>query len=294
MILLTGGTGYIGNKLLEKLMANDLPIRLMYRSKVSGQRNYPYTVQPIPGNLKDRRSLAEAARDCAGIVHLASPMSLSFLKTVREEVIGTYTLLKNWRRGPFIFASSMSVYRPCPHPIVENHAKFCFGNSYAMGKIICEKLVRRRAQVIGRPFVIVRIPHVFDTDALPPSTLLHWITAKALAHEDFILPLKYIDNKLDYGTSWISREDLSQFILKAILSPRKGCFNVASGFISWVDLIESVISSTKSGSRLHFQRHTGGNLFYRLKRSELSVDKVKADYGFSPRSHLGWEALSVH
>ena len=70
MILVTGGTGFIGSHLLEKLSALGEPARCLLRRQVRPRR-LPAGIEAAYGDLTSGEGVAEAVRGADTVIHLA-------------------------------------------------------------------------------------------------------------------------------------------------------------------------------------------------------------------------------
>src|SRR4249919_1287553 len=70
MILVTGGTGFIGTHLLEKLVANREAVRALVR-RARLPRVLPAGVETVYGDLESGTGIAEALRGADVVIHLA-------------------------------------------------------------------------------------------------------------------------------------------------------------------------------------------------------------------------------
>ena len=67
MTLVTGGTGFIGTHLLERLSSPGERVRALIR----GKRALPPGVEPVSGDLATGAGIADALRDIDLVIHLA-------------------------------------------------------------------------------------------------------------------------------------------------------------------------------------------------------------------------------
>jgi NADH dehydrogenase len=70
MILVTGGTGFVGSHLIKRLRQKGLPVRAVVRNPGKEQGLRDLGVEVVQGDVRDRPSLEAAARGCDTVVHL--------------------------------------------------------------------------------------------------------------------------------------------------------------------------------------------------------------------------------
>jgi len=68
----TGGSGFIGGRLIERLVADGRPVRALARSDSSAAKVEALGAEAVRGDLEDRASLAAGAAGCATAFHLAA------------------------------------------------------------------------------------------------------------------------------------------------------------------------------------------------------------------------------
>ncbi|HEX5951357.1 MAG TPA: NAD-dependent epimerase/dehydratase family protein, partial [Actinomycetota bacterium] len=70
-VLVTGGSGFVGGALLERLAAQDRDVRALTRSSDATARVAALGATPAPGDVLDLESLVEAMRGCEVVFHAA-------------------------------------------------------------------------------------------------------------------------------------------------------------------------------------------------------------------------------
>jgi len=166
MILVTGGTGFIGSHLLERLSSCGIPARCLLRP-TARPRKLPPGIEPAPGDLASGEGLAAAVDGVDTVLHLAG-----VTKALRPEdyYIGngraTRTLADtlSGRSVAFVHVSTLAAIGPSRdgRP-VEEDASPCPLTHYGRSKLEAERIVRERLPQA----VIVRPPVVYgprDTD----------------------------------------------------------------------------------------------------------------------------------
>lgn len=158
MILVTGGTGFIGSHVLDRLSAAGQPARALVRRKTT----LPRGIESAFGDLAANTGLDEALDGVTGIIHIAGT-----IRVVRpaEYYTGNVTASENLaraaaRRGaiPFLHVSSLAACGPSnsEEPVDESTSPAPISN-YGKSKLESEKAVL--AHLPGA--VIVRPPVVY-------------------------------------------------------------------------------------------------------------------------------------
>jgi NADH dehydrogenase len=70
MILVTGGTGFVGTHLIRRLRKENIPVRAMVRDPDKALLLKDLGVELVAGDVSDRASLEKAARGVRRVVHL--------------------------------------------------------------------------------------------------------------------------------------------------------------------------------------------------------------------------------
>ena len=115
-ILVTGGSGVIGQPLLVALLGGGYDVRLLARQARAHAREWPPGVEPWPGDVSDAQSITGAADDCAAVIHVAGiaeehPPDTTFQ---RVNVEGTRHILAEAERAAvrrFVYVSSLGADR---------------------------------------------------------------------------------------------------------------------------------------------------------------------------------------
>ncbi len=71
----TGGSGFIGGRLIERLLAEGCPVRALARSDAAARRVAELGAEPVRGDIGDRDSLTRAAAGAGVTFHLAAHVS---------------------------------------------------------------------------------------------------------------------------------------------------------------------------------------------------------------------------
>jgi nucleoside-diphosphate-sugar epimerase len=95
----TGGSGFIGGTLIQRLVAEGHEVRALARSDRSAQKVRELGAKPVKGDLGDRSSLAVAASGCELAFHAAAEVEEwgPWDDFVRGNVLGTLNALNGCR-----------------------------------------------------------------------------------------------------------------------------------------------------------------------------------------------------
>jgi uncharacterized protein YbjT (DUF2867 family) len=143
MILVTGGTGFIGNQLIRRMRRENLPVRAVVRNPEKAARLKDLGVDVVQGDIADTASLEKAATGIERVVHLVGIIQEARGITFQSvHVDGTRNLLDAAKKSGvrrFLYQSALGV-RPGAKSV------------YHKTKWEAEELVRAS----GIPYTILR------------------------------------------------------------------------------------------------------------------------------------------
>jgi len=161
--VVTGGAGFIGSHLAEKLIEDGHTVSIVDNLNTGKEKNLESVkdkIQFLKGSILDYELLDKMTRGVDGVFHQAALASVQDSFTKPDEyqevnVIGTKNIFELSKKNNFkvVYASSSSVYgNPERIPIKESDAKNPF-NPYAETKLKDEELavdyVSKGAEIIG-------------------------------------------------------------------------------------------------------------------------------------------------
>ena len=94
-VFVTGGSGFIGGRLIERLVRDGRSVRALARSDASADKVRALGAEPVRGDLGDRAALTEAARGSELAFHAAAEVAEwgPWEEFVRANVTGTENVL---------------------------------------------------------------------------------------------------------------------------------------------------------------------------------------------------------
>ncbi len=212
-VLVTGATGFIGRRLLRRLISVGASVQALVRptSNLQVFRDVRDRLEIRQGDLEDEKSLKASVRGAEIVFHLAHAVGRTWKETRRATVGGTECLLKSARAARverFLHVSSMAVYdfgSMQPGAIVDENAPLeaepRVRNDYARSKCEVEEVVRRYLRAPGMAVTIVRPGAVYGPEGAPhlPTTIrvVAGRVAFAIGGGQRPIPLVYVDDLVD-------------------------------------------------------------------------------------------------
>lgn len=292
-ILITGGAGFIGSTLAEKLAERN---RLILLDQAFAQAPIRFTqllkqpnVEIVQGNILEL-PLRSVLKDADVVIHAAAILGVNRVCTAARETletnyVGTSRLLKaldvNPRIERFIYFSTSEVFgvnsyrvneasRPIIGPIAESRW------SYAMSKLAGEHLVASYFRETRLPTVIVRPFNIFGPRRTGDYALGRFIIS-ALKGE----PLEVHGDGTQIR-SWCYIEDFCSALLKMVTRPEAigEDFNIGNpgNTLTIYELARKVIQLAGSSSEIVFRESTIPDISIRVP----SLDKAKRSLGYEP------------
>jgi nucleoside-diphosphate-sugar epimerase len=218
-VLVTGGGGFIGSHLVERLLRDGNQVRVLDNFATGHRANLSEVdteIELIEGDIQSYERVHNAVRGCEVVFHLAAlpsvPRSIQDpLTSTATNVTGTLNVLLAARDEGVrrvVFASSSSVYGPqSEYPQREDVAARPI-SPYAVSKLAAEGYCRAFTQVYGLETVAVRYFNVFGPRQDPRSqyaAVIPKFITSALTGEAPVIygdgeqsrDFTYIDNTVD-------------------------------------------------------------------------------------------------
>lgn len=173
-VLVTGGAGFIGSHLVDRLVVLGYRVRVVDNFSTGRLENVARWVghprfQLLDGDLRDPSVALEATKDVDIIFHLAADPEVSAgfenpLEIYENNVVVTRNLLEAVRRRnvkQVIFASSSTVYGEAKRiPTPEDYAPLQPISIYGASKLACEALVSGYAHTFKIKALVLRLANV--------------------------------------------------------------------------------------------------------------------------------------
>ena len=174
-VLVTGGAGFIGSHLVDRLMRMDCFVRVVDNLSGGGLDNVEGWVDSgrfefVRGDLKDSGVAEEAVDGVEVVFHLAANPEVRVAEVdpsvhFRENLLTTFNVLEAVRKsetaGVIVFFSSSTVYgEPAVFPTCEDYGPVLPISVYGASKLGCEGLVCAYCHTFGVRGLVFRLANV--------------------------------------------------------------------------------------------------------------------------------------
>jgi nucleoside-diphosphate-sugar epimerase len=179
-IMITGATGYIGNKLAHTLANKGYIVHALVRSKESEKILGHKNIRIFYGDILQPSSISEAMNGCDQVYHTAGLVRLWANDPSQfyvHNVVGTENILNAalaMRVKKLVYTSSCGVWgSSILHPLTETDPRTnAFNNDYDLSKFLAEKLVKEYSYK-GLYTVIVNPPRVYGPGLMRHSNAVN-------------------------------------------------------------------------------------------------------------------------
>lgn len=240
MFLVTGGAGFIGSHLVDRLVDRGAAVRVLDNFSTGSRRNLERMgerIELIEGDLRDEAAVRRAARGVEVVFHQGAlpsvPRSIADPKTTLEvNVLGTLNVLMAARAAGcrrVIFASSSSVYGDAPGLPRKETMQPEPLSPYAVSKLTGEHLCAVYNQLQGLETISLRYFNVFGPrqDPLSPYAAVIPLFLQALRNGE--RPVIYGDGEQARDFTYVENV-VEANLLAAVARDGIGkVFNIASG-----------------------------------------------------------------
>lgn len=217
-IVITGGNGFIGSHLAQRLLEIGHEVSLL---DVSLEKKTEFECPKIEGDICDDATFGKLPKYPDLLFHAAAVSRVEWgendprncLRTNVMGLMNTLTwALKAQTRPHFVFASSREVYgEPKIVPVTEDHPKNPV-SVYGTSKLTSEQLLMHFAVVDKLKYTIMRFSNVYGSTRDLPERVIPRFTKKALSGEPLtlnrgsqILDFTFIDDVVEGLIALVSK-----------------------------------------------------------------------------------------
>ena len=277
-ILVTGGAGYIGSVLVNKLIEQGHEVNVIDDLSNGFRENIDKRAKFTEGSILDKGNLNQALEGVEVVYHLAAKIRVEEGEAKPElykkvNIEGTLDLIKacvDKKIDKFIFASTAAVYGdPEEFPVNEN-SKTNPVNVYGATKLEIDKYLEANAKNMGISTICFRF---FNIGGALKTKEGSWLKIKHEGATHLIPSILHSSNNkplLIFGNDWPTKDG----------TPTRD-------FVHVVDLADALVkalnSLDKAGNQvINLGTATGSTVLEVVKTAEKSLNKV-ISYNFASR-----------
>lgn len=310
--LLTGGAGFIGSHLSERLLSDGHSITILddfstgREANISHLRSNP-KFSILRGSVEDEALATHAVASADAIFHLAAAVGVKLVaeepvRTIRTTIHGTEVILEEAHRHqkPILITSSSEVYGKGTRVPFSEEDDVLMGATkfsrwcYAYSKGIDEFLGLAYHKQFSLPVVLVRL---FNTVGPRQVGMYGMVLPRFIAAAKANQPLEvYGEGNQTRCFSHVS--DVVEALIKLMNNPKANgeVFNLGGHEeISINDLARRVIALTNSKSEIKHipYEQAYGRAFDDLPRRVPDLTKIQSAIGFTPKFSLDQIITSI-
>jgi len=291
LYLVTGGAGFIGSHLCERLVQEGQGVRVLdnfFAGKAANLEPFKDNVEVIRGDIRDARTVAEAMRGVDIVFHEAAlgsvPRSVADpLSTHEVNINGTLNVLLAARDAGVrrvVSASSSSVYGETP--TLPKHEGITPQplSPYALSKLAGEQYINVFNKVYGFEAVALRYFNIFGPRQDPESQYAAVIPRFVTALLEGRQPVIYGDGQQSRDFTFVENVVEANLLASEAEGIAGRAFNVACGgrytLLDVLARLKEIIGSTIEP--LHEAARRGD-----VRDSQASIDAAAEAFGYRVR-----------
>lgn len=292
-IIVTGGAGFIGSHIVERLSADGHRVSVIDNFRTGKRENIPpgvtvYERDIIDGNLDDIFETEKPDAVCHQAAMTSVPLSIEDpVGSAMSNVVGTVNLLEACRKHQvrrIVFASTGGTYgTPMTCPTAETHPTVPL-SPYTVSKLCDERYLYSYHHIYGISVTSLRYSNVFGPrqDRKGEGGVVMVFLRKRLHPElgDIV-----INGDGEQTRDLIFVEDVAEANRLALLDDRPGfrVYNVATGVETTINELDRIIAEAVQSPVI--AKH-GPELPGEIRRSCLDTTLIQTELGWKPGADL--------
>ena len=235
--LVTGGAGFIGSNLADRLLTRDADVRVLDNLSTGFRENVPDGAELVEGDIRDEAAVRAAVSGVDIVFHCAAHRAVlqsveNPLSTDLANTHGTLLLLKAAHDAGVrrvVAASSSSVYGGAKELPTPESAPLMPRSPYAVSKLAGEHYCRVWSELFGLETVSLRYFNVYGPRQRPDSAYAAVIPLFTHALRTGSRPIVHGDGKQSRSFAYV--DDVVEANLAAAAAPADACsgraYNIA-------------------------------------------------------------------
>ena len=293
-VLVTGGAGFIGSHVVERLLGEGHEVRVIDNLSTGRRSNLAAVANEIElaaGDIRELSELTVAARGCNAVIHLAAvpsvPRSIADpIATHTANANGTLNVLiaaRDAGAGRVVFASSSSIYGSGPELPKRESLRPLPISPYAVSKLAAENYCRSFYEVFGLETVALRYFNVFGPRQDPRSEYAAVIPKFIWAFRLGEPPVIFGDGEQSRDFTYV--ENAVEANMLALDAERVGgrVYNIACGERITLNRLASILRDQTGAEVLPL---SGPPRPGEVRHSVADIELARNELGYEPRVAL--------
>jgi len=288
--VVTGGAGFIGSHLAERLVREGMQVVVLDDLSV-GKRDYvPAGAEFVLGSVCDPDVVARVVAGTDAVFHLAARVSIrasvaGFYRDAETNLMGTLNVLRSCASGKvkkFVYSSSMAVYADSPQPVpLAETCRTVPISPYGVAKLASERYATLVGSQAGFQAVTLRYFNTYG----PRQTFTPYVGVITIFTQRLLRgerPIVFGDGEQCRDFVYVG--DIVEATCQAMLSGVHGeAINVGSGTGTSVNQVASLLCARLRPDIVpsHEPEHPG-----ELRNSIADIGKARQLLGYEPRHKL--------
>ena len=304
-ILVTGGAGFIGSHLVERLLAEGNSVTViddLSTGRLSNLRDVQSNpkLNVIESRISDFKNLADVVGNAGAVFHLAAAVGVelvmtSGLRTIETNLRETQFILDaaSARKTPILITSTSEVYGKSEKAAFAEEDDLLIGPphlsrwSYACSKLMDEFLALAHASEHGTPVIITRL---FNTVGPRQTGQYGMVLPRFIQAARSGRPLQVFGDGRQTRCFCYVQDTIEALVrLQGCATARGQVFNVGSAEeVTITQLARTVIELLGSPSEIEYTPYDKAYApgFQDMLRRRPVVEKLQQHIGFSPATPL--------
>jgi UDP-glucose 4-epimerase len=296
-VLVTGGAGFIGSHVVDRLLAAGVEPRIF---DVRESDHHGAEVDSVLGDLLDRDGLRSAMEGCDAVVHLAAAADVDdvAMRPAEAEAVnarGTLNVLEAARGAGVarvVYASTIWVYGSATGTVDEDHTVELPDHLYTATKLAGEMYCRSYSALYGLDCTVLRFGIPYGPRARPAGVIPIFVR-RALAGEPVTIAGEGLQSR-----RFVYVEDLAEGVVRG-LGPRAGgrVYNLVGEESVTVRGIADAVGDLLGGVEIVHTRARAAD----FAGAEVSGARAAAELGWRPatsfseglRRYVDWHCRDV-
>lgn len=291
-IFVTGGTGFIGSNLLDRLGKNE---QYFTRALVRTPPTELSSVEYIHGELSSPDTYRSALLDSSAVLHAAGEININqSLTNPRKNIESNLGMLASvleeirigGKKQMVIFLSTDRVYGRTRRATVTEAEPLVPIEPYTAAKILCEVLLETYRLLYGIPYIILRLDSVYGPKQ-PRSMFVSDLIQKMLSGDTIEV------GNLSTKKNFVYVDDVVDAILSALESPeskQNTAYNIGGTLVSMEEIAlttQKIIEARLEKSiTILSEKEQGRPASVEVRPFRLSTAKAKKGLGWQPKTSL--------